>query len=171
MTNPMPAPYPQVTRPRSNTRWISGAAALLAVAAIGGGIGFAIGKGSTPGTPSTGNAPVVAITTSAPAATANAAYIPLVSDFTITVDVLSKQCFGSAGCNLTYRVQPSYHGPALDLGQQYTVTYQINGTQDGAQVASFTMQGTSAQVQQQETAQTASSGTQLTAQVTNVLAN
>ena len=170
MTNPMPAPHPQATRPRpTGIRWISTVAVLLAVAAIGGGIGFAIGKGSTPSTAPTGGAPVAVISTSTP--TANVPYMPLVSDFTITVDVLSKQCFGSAGCNLTYRVQPSYHGPALDLGQQYTITYQINGTQDGAQVESFTMQGTSAQVQQQETAQTASSGMQLTAQVTNVLAN
>lgn len=163
-----PLPYRRASRPRQGGRqWVSAVAALLAVGAIGGGIGYAIGHGSTLTTsaviPPAVTAPVVDTTTSTVAP-----YIPLASDFTVTVNVLTKDCFGSAGCDITYRIQPSYHGAALDSTQQYTVTYQVNGTQD-PQIGSFTMQGDEASVQQEEIAQTTSSSAQLTAQVTNVL--
>jgi hypothetical protein len=165
---PQPLPYRPASRPRRvGHQWVSLVAALLAVGAIGGGIGYALGHDSTRTTPAVlrpaVTAPAVDTTTSTVAP-----YIPLASDFTITVNVLTKDCFGSAGCNITYRVQPSYHGSALDPTQRYTVTYQVNGTQD-PQIGSFTMQGDEASVQQEEIAQTTTSSTQLAAQVTNVL--
>ena len=40
------------------------------------------------------------------------------SDFTVGIKILSKQCFGSAGCNVEFRIDPQYVGsqPLPDTG-------------------------------------------------------
>lgn len=99
-----------------------------------------------------------------------AMYTPVPKDFTIAVTVLSKQCFGSAGCNLTFRVKPAYSGLPLESSQNFRVLYTVTGDQSGPQTNSFTMAGTDASVTSEEIAETASSGVVLRATATEVLA-
>ncbi len=68
------------------------------------------------------------------------AYTPTPSDFRLEVIELEKKCFGSAGCHVTYLVDPAYGGPALDSSQSYTVIYQLVGG-DATETGSFTVQG------------------------------
>lgn len=165
MTNTVPS-----KRTNPIGRIALGIAALIVVGAIGGVVGYLIGSNSTnpASEPAAATTSVETQPASAPATTA--AYVPQPTDFTVVVDVLKRECFGSAGCDITYRVQPTYHGPTLDQSQQYTVTYQLTGAQDGASVGSFTLQGGTAEVEQEDIAQTPNSATKLTAQVTQVLA-
>jgi hypothetical protein len=90
-------------------------------------------------------------------------------DFTLTLNVLSKKCFGSAGCLLTYAIDPAYTGSAPLTSQEYTVTYQVTGGEDGPQLNSFTGVGEQIRYDKEESIQTSSSKATLKVEVTNVL--
>jgi hypothetical protein len=83
--------------------------------------------------------------------------------------ILEKQCFGSAGCNITFRVQVDYVGPAaLDSGTRYEVTYEVRGVEDGPQVNTLTIQDDQASVDSKEFASVPSSATKLKVVATDV---
>jgi hypothetical protein len=94
---------------------------------------------------------------------------PLASDFMLKVITLSKQCFGSAGCNVTYRIEVGYGGLPLAEDEEYTVTYAVTGPEGGPQVNNFKLRGDQVEYQPEEFASTPSSKTVLTAKVTQVL--
>lgn len=49
-------------------------------------------------------------------------------DWKITVKIKKKECFGSAGCNVTYRISPEYVGTApLPQTGTIEVTYVVKG--------------------------------------------
>lgn len=95
-------------------------------------------------------------------------YAPEPDDFEITVKVLKKQCFGSAGCNVTYRIDPSYVGTMSipDAGTT-EVTYEVKGGED-PQISTFTIEDGTATFDSEERLQTSSSKAKLTAKVTDV---
>jgi hypothetical protein len=97
-------------------------------------------------------------------------YTPVASDFKITVKVLSKQCFGSAGCSLTYRIKPAYSGPSLSEDTTYTVTYRVTGG-ESPQVNNFELTGDEASFPSEEFISTKSSSSTLKAKVTEVLSD
>ncbi len=72
--------------------------------------------------------------TSAPAAAKG----PRPEDFKLAVRITDKQCFGNAGCNVTYKVVPDYNGPALGEGA-WEVTFRVKGPEAGAEIGSFTV--------------------------------
>lgn len=95
---------------------------------------FLIACGSTPpGDPigteagtTTGGAAVA--TTAAKTAYAK----PLPADFTLKLTELSRQCFGSAGCNVTFTVELTKTNTAAvyDPAKSWRVTYTVTGTTD-----------------------------------------
>ena len=91
------------------------------------------------------------------------------ADFRIGVKVLKKKCFGSAGCNVTYRIDPKYLSLAEipDTGT-IEVTYAVNGLEDGEAVNTFTIQGGQASFDSEESGSVASSKTKLSARATDV---
>lgn len=91
------------------------------------------------------------------------------ADFEIDVKILKKKCFGSAGCNVTYRIVPKYVG-ASDLPDTGTieVTYEVRGLEDGAAVNTFTIEAGEASYDSEETGQIETSKTKLTGKVTDV---
>jgi hypothetical protein len=91
------------------------------------------------------------------------------SDFTLTLNMLSKKCFGSAGCSLTYSITPLYTGTEQLDSQVYTVVYQVTGGEDGPQLNSFTGVGPQIHYQKEETISTSSSKATLKVEVTSVL--
>lgn len=98
------------------------------------------------------------------------AYTPTAKDFRIAVKVVSRQCFGSAGCLVSYRVAPTYVGKhPLSESVEYEVTYEVRGVDDGPAVNTFTVTGGESSVQSEETAQTPSSTTKLSAVATDVV--
>jgi hypothetical protein len=53
---------------------------------------------------------------------------PAKEDFTLTVKTLEKECFGSAGCNITFRVVLEFvNDIMLDPSKTYEITYDVKG--------------------------------------------
>lgn len=99
-------------------------------------------------------------------------YRPKPADFKLTVKVLSKKCFGSAGCNVSYRVEVGYVGASQPSPEDtWRVTYAVSGVEDGPQVNSFILTGDQYSIDEEEFAQTKSSKAKLTAKVTDIIAD
>ncbi|MFG1867001.1 hypothetical protein [Micromonospora arborensis] len=175
ITSPQP-----VTRPKPPLRWIVAGVVLVLLLCFGGcGVLLATTNGGeqpeqgkaapTTSGPSastpTSAAPPAAAATTAPAAPAYDT--PTKGDFKLAVKTLRKQCFGSAGCNITYRIDVTYTGDGLDPSDSYEVTYEVRGAEDPI-INTFEVTGDSASVQQEETASTKRSGDKLSAVVTDV---
>jgi hypothetical protein len=100
----------------------------VVVGVIAFGIGAAVGNGggTSSGTPNAaGSASQPASSTTEVEVTTTAATIddtPEPSDFELTVKTLSKQCFGSAGCNITYRIQSGWDGSMTRTGPMRSST-------------------------------------------------
>lgn len=61
-------------------------------------------------------------------------------DVKLTVKTTSKQCFGSAGCNLEWVVGVAADRSKLG-GRDWLITYEVRGVVDGPQIGSFTLNG------------------------------
>lgn len=90
------------------------------------------------------------------------------SDITLTPQITGKECFGSAGCNLTIKVKLAYDGPALDPDGTWMVTYEIKGGEDGPLIGSFDMMGDRTYEVNEEIIGTRSSKTKISIKVTGV---
>lgn len=108
-------------------------------------------------------------TTEAPVATeAEPAYpTPKPSDFELSVKTLTKQCFGEAGCALTYRVVADW-GPTYDPSIDYELTYRVTGPEDGAQIDTMTITGDEYNTTKEQEASTSSKYTPLKVSVVSV---
>lgn len=74
----------------------------------------------------TGAAPEVATTEAT-----TAAQLPSTGDISLTTIITSEQCFGSAGCDVDWKMQAS---TALDMSQwpdTFTITFTVSGIQGG----------------------------------------
>lgn len=59
------------------------------------------------------------------------AYEPTAGDWTLEVVVTEQQCFGSAGCNVTLHVEPTYTAlSSPDDTVTYQMVYDVIGTDD-----------------------------------------
>lgn len=164
MTQPTAPSSRDVWYPRWRRRLAIGAGGFIVLLVL-------IGLFSTPTAPTT----TPAWSAGSPATTYDAvtapATLPAPSDFVITVKVLSKQCFDTAGCVLSYQISPSYVGSTGLTDKPLTVVYEVKGGQDGPVINNFTVTGTSVRFPKMEVVQTVSSGTVLTATATSVSGN
>lgn len=103
-----------------------------------------------------------------PTETVPAYATPTAKDFKLTVKVLKKECFGSAGCNLTYRVLVAYSGSTLDPAVTYEVGYQVRGGEDGPVINTLTVTGDTSSVDEEESVSTKNNSTKLTVSATDV---
>jgi hypothetical protein len=96
---------------------------------------------------------------------------PSTSDFKVKIKVVKKQCFGSAGCNVTYRIDPEYVGDdPLPTSGSTEVTYEVSGGEDGPAINTFTVDDTgTAHFDETEDASTSSQSKKLKAEVTEVV--
>ena len=173
-----PAPTP---RPAGQNRLllaVAGAVTLLAVIGGTAAITAAVvgGGGATPAAASTTKAPSAweleqATAKDRPATTAPA--VPaagptlVASDITLTAKITDKQCFGSAGCNVTVKIEMAYAGPALSPADTFDVTYEITGIEDGPAIGTFEVTGDQ-YTQSEKLVQTATPGATITVKVTDV---
>jgi hypothetical protein len=101
-----------------------------------------------------------------PAVSSGAALAP--RNLKLGVQVRSKECFGSAGCNLTVQIEPSYVGTQDVSEGSWDVTYEIRGGVDGPIVETMTLESGSFSFPEEQLVSTRSSGTKLTAVVIRV---
>jgi hypothetical protein len=92
---------------------------------------------------------------------------PKAADIKLTAKVTSKHCFGSAGCNVEFRVKMAYSGPDLSADDTWEVTYEVTGVEDGPLLGSFDITGDTYDVNE-EIAGTTSSSKKISIKVTAV---
>jgi hypothetical protein len=93
---------------------------------------------------------------------------PTADDFELTIKTLEKECFGSAGCNVEFRVELSYLGLLdLDPSVTYELTYEIKGGEDPL-INTLEITGDEYSVDESEDIGTESSDDELTAVVLDV---
>lgn len=146
---------------------------VLSLAACGS---TAAGTKTTSATPSATSisSPAAEVPTEVPTVEPPAApeFSAVASDFTLAVKIMKKTCFGSAGCNVTYRIVPKYVGDqTLPDSGTVEVTYQVSGGEDGPQINTFTIEGGSASYDSEESLSTSSSTAKLKGKVTDVSYN
>ncbi|MFC0865673.1 hypothetical protein ACFHYQ_25585 [Sphaerimonospora cavernae] len=96
---------------------------------------------------------------------------PKPRDIKIDIKILKKKCFGSAGCNITYRISPTYIGPGYSEDIEWQVVYEVRGGEDGPQINSFTLHDEQIEYQSEEFVSVSSSATKLRGRVTEVMKN
>lgn len=89
------------------------------------------------------------------------------SDFTIEPRTTRRECFGSAGCNLTVEPELSYTG--ID-GIDPDAVYEISGDEDGPVVETAELSDQTTSNLTQSPVSTASASTEVSAEVTDVVA-
>src|SRR3954471_22559458 len=95
------------------------------------------------------------------AAQAAAAAPPPPEAFTIGILVLEKKCFGSAGCNVSFRIDPKFTGTGS--AKNLEVTYEVVGGEDPL-TNTFTIDSAgTASFDGRESLQTSSNGAELSA--------
>lgn len=110
---------------RTRVAWTALAGAIVGLVLVACS-GAPSGPSRTVGTPD----PVASAVTSVEPAKASYG-TPTVKDFSLKVKTLKKACFGSAGCNVTFRVELSRVGSVvLDPDKTYDLTYDITGGED-----------------------------------------
>jgi hypothetical protein len=51
-------------------------------------------------------------------------------DFELEPRIVEQQCFGSAGCSVTFRVELAYNGLEDAITEDHEITYEVTGTED-----------------------------------------
>ena len=165
-TQTPPAPQPPRRRSRRSRRTailMASAAAILGLIVIG----------RLTEDPATTTTPAPAARADAPAATSPPApepsyATPKASDFDLTVKVLEKTNFGSAGSSITYRIEADWPAMTYDPDKTYEVVYEVRGGEDGAQINTMEVTGFDYQVEAEEFISTPTVGSRLTAKATSV---
>ena len=97
-----------------------------------------------------------------------ATYVPKKSDWEVKVTTRKKQCFGSAGCNVTVKTDPIYMGDrALPDTGTIEVFYTLSGDESGPITESFTVTGGKVHYTEEEDLSTKSSGTKVKSKITD----
>lgn len=148
----------------------------LTIATIAAGAGIVIGYGLFSGGPSVRPAasvqPMATVTkTVRPSATPTPKPIrsePTRRDLSISIKELKRSCFGSAGCNVTFRIKPKVlTEDPFKAGTTYEVTYKmIGGTEP--KTGTFTLTDGVATVDESDLLTVRSSTTKLRASVTSI---
>ncbi|MGW5616258.1 hypothetical protein [Streptomyces sp. NPDC003877] len=133
---PLPPEPPKLAKNRTNAIIIGSAAAVIA-AIVATGIVVVQSNDDSNG-PATTTASSAADDTVTAAAEEESEpeptfTEPTVDDFTMELRTTRRQCFGSAGCNLTVEPELTYEGVSTDLDPDatYEITYEIRGDEDG----------------------------------------
>ncbi|MBB5075814.1 hypothetical protein [Nonomuraea endophytica] len=92
---------------------------------------------------------------------------PKPEDFSLRVKTLKKECFGSAGCNVTYSIRVTLLNEIESEDTEYEVTYKVTGGEDPV-INTFTIQGTEVSYEEEEFVGTSSSSSKLKAEVIEV---
>ena len=177
-TTPPPQPElpPQQPAPpekkRGSNAIIIGAAAVIVAAIVGTGIFVVQSREDDKPTATASSTPSGgAETTLAEEADAEATYgTPVVDDFEMTLRTTQRQCFGSAGCNLTVEPSLSYVGPSenLDPDAVYDITYEISGDDSGPVIETGELSDRTTLDYTQTMLSTASSGTKVSVKITDI---
>lgn len=169
---PLP-PEPPAVPKKSRTNLVivgSAVAVIAAVVATGIVVVQSADSGSKPAAASTSSAPAEEAVTAAeePAPTPTYAVVDADS-FTIDLKTKSRQCFGSAGCNLTVEPNLTYVGIGdIDPDAVYEITYEIRGDESGPVIATAELSNETSLNYTPSLISTASAGAKVSVEITDV---
>ncbi|MEV5846132.1 hypothetical protein AB0M32_29595 [Streptomyces sp. NPDC051985] len=173
-TPPMPSysPTPPVKKSRASLIIAASAAAVI-VAVVGTGIAVVhSGHGSKQAAavnPTGGATEAAATETPAPAPS----YDEVTADsFTIELRTTKRQCFGTAGCNVTVEPTLTYLGDSesIDPDAVYEITYEIHGDESGPVIETAELSDRTSLNYTPSMISTASAGTNVSVEITDVTA-
>ncbi|MBO7940961.1 hypothetical protein [Streptomyces antibioticus] len=92
-------------------------------------------------------------------------------DFTIELRTTERQCFGSAGCNVTVEPNLTYVGAfnGIDPDAVYEITYEIRGDESGTVIQTAELSNETSLNYRPSLISTASSGTEVSVVITDVV--
>lgn len=90
--------------------------------------------------------------------------------FTIGLKTTARQCFGSAGCNVTVEPDLTYLGDSegIDPDAVYEITYEIHGDESGPVIETAELSDGTSLNYTPSAISTASAGTKVSAEITDV---
>jgi len=89
--------------------------------------------------------------------------------FTIELRTTRRQCFGSAGCNVTVEPELTYMGIGdIDPDATYEITYEIRGDRSGPVIATADLSDETRLNYTPSLISTASSGTKVSVKITDI---
>lgn len=173
-----PPPPPQAPPPtpnRSRNGIIIGAAAAVIAAIIGTGI-VVVQATNDDSKPAASSAETSApaediVTPAAEEPTPEPTFAELTADdFEMTLRTTERQCFGSAGCNVTVEPKLSYLGiEDIDPDAVYEITYEIKGDESGPVIETAELSDETNLTFTPTSIQTASAGAKVTVEITDVV--
>lgn len=171
MPDSPPPPPPAPKKPRTNLVIIASAAAVIA-AVIGTGAvlaqsGSDDGKPSTAATSSATSADVSATPAEDPEPTYGTVNE---ASFSIKLKTTSRQCFGSAGCNVTVEPDVTYLGDpdGIDPSATFDITYEIHGDESGPVIETAELSNRTSLHYSESMISTPSAGTEVSVEITDV---
>lgn len=181
-TPPMPnqppaAPPPAPKKPRTNAIIIGAAVAIIA-AIIGTGVVVvqAQDDDSKPAASTNSSTPaedvVEPAVEEAEESEADPTFPPLsADDFTMTLRTTDRQCFGSAGCNVTVEPKLEFTGSLMDVDPDavYEITYEIRGGDSGPVIETGELMDKTTLNYTPTSISTPSASTKITVEVTDVI--
>jgi flagellar basal body-associated protein FliL len=94
---------------------------------------------------------------------------PGVDDFTMKLRTTERQCFGSAGCNLTVEPRLTYEGiEDLDPDVVYEITYEVSGDESGPVIETAELSDETTLDYTPSSISTASAGTKVSVKITDI---
>ncbi|WP_210582861.1 hypothetical protein [Streptomyces sp. GESEQ-4] len=166
-----PPPQQPVVKNHTNAIIIGAAAAVIAaVVATGVVVVQATGDDSKPATTAKSSAPDV-VTPAAEEPDPEPTYDEVDADsFTIKLRTTSRQCFGSAGCNLTVEPNLTYlaDSTSIDPDAVYEITYEIRGDESGPVIETAELSDQTSLNYTPSVISTVSSGTKVSVDITDV---
>jgi hypothetical protein len=165
----------QNAEPPGKRRWLLPTLVGIGAFVLGVGVGVVGGEGETDTSPPT-TAANGGVTASAAAEAPSPEppppppepYQPTAADYELTIKTLEKQCFGSAGCNVTFRIELAYVGlESPDPTSTYELTYEVQGGEDPL-INTLTVTGDQYSTDESEFISTTSSDAELVAVVQDV---
>lgn len=167
-----PAP-PAPTKPRTN-RVIIGSAAAVIAAIVATGIVVVQSRddGSKPAAVVKSSAPATDVATAAAASPTPTYDQVTAKSFTIKLKTTSRQCYGSAGCNLTVEPHLTYLGDSegIDPNAVYEITYEIHGDESGPVIETAKLTDRTSLNFRPSTISTTSADTNVSVEITDVTA-
>lgn len=168
-----PGPPATPKRNRTNAIIIGAAAAVIAAVVTTGIVVVQSGDGdSKPATTAAASSTPAAEVTDA-ATDTGPTYTDLdVDSFTIELKTKSRQCFGSAGCNVT--VEPDLtlvvDSESVDPAAVYEITYEIHGDESGPVIETAELTDRTSLNYTQSVISTGSASTKVSVEITDVTA-
>ncbi|MEU9454816.1 hypothetical protein [Streptomyces sp. NPDC048277] len=171
---PMPSysPTPPAKKSRTNLIIAASAAAVVATVIGTGIVVVHSGNGSKPAAtakPTGGAAGAAATETPTP----TPSYDDVTADsFTIELRTTKRQCFGTAGCNVTVEPSLTYLGDSesIDPDAVYEITYEIRGDESGPVIETAELSDRTSLNYTPSMISTASAGTNVSVEITDVTA-